>query len=111
MNLVAKEFVAAHDDFEGVLILSSFTGASRELTEALVVNPYDLEEASSALAAALSMPAEEQRTRMSAMRAYVSHFNIYRWAGRMLIEASHLRERQRISDQLPDWRPLGAVRR
>ncbi len=57
MNLVAKEFVAARDDERGVLVLSRFTGAARELTEALLVNPYDLEEASAALAAALSMPA------------------------------------------------------
>ena len=54
MNLVAKEFVAARDDERGVLVLSQFTGAARELTEALIVNPYDLEEASAALAAALA---------------------------------------------------------
>ena len=69
MNLVAKEFVAARDDERGVLVLSHFTGAARELTEALIVNPYDLDEASAALAAALDMPAEEQRDRMRAMRA------------------------------------------
>ena len=56
MNLVAKEFVAARDDERGVLVLSQFTGAARELTEALIVNPYDLEEASDALATALTMP-------------------------------------------------------
>ena len=68
MNLVAKEFVAARDDEQGVLVLSHFTGAARELTEALSVNPYDLEEASAALEAALAMPKEEQRDRMRAMR-------------------------------------------
>ena len=69
MNLVAKEFVAARDDERGVLVLSHFTGAARELTEALIVNPYDLDEASAALAAALDMPREEQRDRMRSMRA------------------------------------------
>ncbi|MGH7673778.1 MAG: alpha,alpha-trehalose-phosphate synthase (UDP-forming), partial [Gemmatimonadales bacterium] len=79
MNLVAKEFVAARDDERGVLVLSSFTGASRELTEALIVNPYDLEEASAALAAALRMPLEEQQARLRPMRALISAFNVYRW--------------------------------
>ena len=64
MNLVAKEFVAARDDEQGVLVLSQFTGAARELTEALIVNPYDLRQASDALAAALRMPVVEQRERM-----------------------------------------------
>ena len=95
MNLVAKEFVAARDDEQGVLVLSHFTGAARELTEALVVNPYDLEEASGALAMALQMPASEQRQRMRAMRGLLSEFNIYRWAGRMLIDAAELRRRER----------------
>jgi len=100
MNLVAKEFVAARDDEQGVLILSHFTGAARELTEALVVNPYDLEEASSAIAMALQMPESEQRQRMQAMRGLLSEFNIYRWAGRMLIDAAELRRRERLSDRL-----------
>ena len=72
MNLVAKEFVAARDDERGVLVLSRFTGAARELTEALLVNPYDLEEASAALATALAMPLDEQAARMRAMRAFVA---------------------------------------
>jgi trehalose 6-phosphate synthase len=103
MNLVAKEFVAARDDERGVLVLSSFTGASRELTEALIVNPYDIEEAADALAVALSMDADEQAVRMRAMRSLVAHFNVYRWAGRMLIDASHLRDRERRSDRLTAW--------
>jgi trehalose 6-phosphate synthase len=78
MNLVAKEFVAARDDERGVLVLSGFTGASRELTDALVVNPYDIEESADALAAALTMAPEEQQLRMRAMRALVAHFNVYR---------------------------------
>jgi trehalose 6-phosphate synthase len=100
MNLVAKEFVAARDDERGVLVLSEFTGAARELTEALIVNPYDLEDASAALAAALEMPVHEQADRMRAMRALVSEFNVYRWAGRMLVDASRVRRRERLNGRL-----------
>jgi trehalose 6-phosphate synthase len=100
MNLVAKEFVAARDDERGVLVLSRFTGAARELREALVVNPYDLEEASAALAAAVRMRAEEQGERMRAMRASVSEANVYRWAGRMLADAARVRQDGRLSDRL-----------
>ena len=100
MNLVAKEFVAARDDEQGVLVLSHFTGAARELTEALSVNPYDLDEASAALGAALLMPAEEQRERMRAMRTLLAEFNVYRWAGRMLVDAARLRRRERLSGRL-----------
>lgn len=100
MNLVAKEFIAARDDEQGVLLLSRFTGAARELTEALLVNPYDLEEASSALIAALEMPSAEQRERMHAMRSLVSEFNVYRWAGRMLLDAGRLRSRQQLAGRL-----------
>jgi trehalose 6-phosphate synthase len=102
MNLVAKEFVAARDDERGVLVLSQFTGAARELTEALIVNPYDLEEASSALGTALRMTEEEQEDRMQAMRALVSEYNVYRWAGRMLVDAARLRRRDRLSGRLGD---------
>jgi trehalose 6-phosphate synthase len=100
MNLVAKEFVAARDDMLGVLVLSQFTGAARELTEALIVNPYDINQASDALAAALRMPAVEQRERMESMRRLLSEFNVYRWAGRMLIDAAELRRRERVSGRL-----------
>jgi len=109
MNLVAKEFVAARDDERGVLVLSQFTGAARELPEALVVNPYDLEEASSALMAALAMTPMEQRDRMRAMRAYVEEFNVYRWAGRMLVDAGRLRKRDRISFRLTHHLASAAV--
>jgi trehalose 6-phosphate synthase len=102
MNLVAKEFVAAREDEGGVLVLSKFTGAARELPEALIVNPYDLDEASSALAAALQMPRGEQRERMRAMRAFLSEFNIYRWAGRMLVDAARLRRHERLAVRLSD---------
>ena len=96
MNLVAKEFVAARDDERGVLVLSQFTGAARELAEALVVNPYDLEEASSALASAITMPREEQRDRMHSMRAFLAEFNVYRWAGGMLMDAARLRKKESV---------------
>ncbi len=100
MNLVAKEFVSARDDERGVLVLSRFTGAARELPEALQVNPYDLEEASEAIATALSMGSEEQADRMRAMRAYLAHFNVYRWAGRILADAAILRQRERLAGRL-----------
>jgi trehalose 6-phosphate synthase len=102
MNLVAKEFVAAREDERGVLVLSQFTGAARELTEALIVNPYDLDAASSALAVALEMRPSEQRDRMRSMRAFLSEFNVYRWAGRMLVDAARLRSRDRITGRLTD---------
>jgi trehalose 6-phosphate synthase len=100
MNLVAKEFIAAREDERGVLVLSRFTGAARELGEALMVNPYDLEEASAALATALGMSAGEQAERMRALRTWVSEFNVYRWAGRMLVEASRVRQKERLSSRL-----------
>jgi len=100
MNLVAKEFIAARDDERGVLVLSQFTGAARELTEALLVNPYDIRQASDALVSALRMPLDEQAERMRAMRALVSHFNVYRWAGRMLVDAAQLRRRERLTGRL-----------
>jgi trehalose 6-phosphate synthase len=100
MNLVSKEFVAARDDEQGVLVLSQFTGAARDLTEALIVNPYDVGEAADAMAAALKMPPDEQRERLRSMRRMVSEFNVYRWAGRMLIDASELRRRERMTGRL-----------
>ncbi|MEO8449468.1 MAG: trehalose-6-phosphate synthase [Gemmatimonadota bacterium] len=107
MNLVAKEFVAARDDERGVLILSQFTGAARELTEALIVNPYDLDEAAAALATALAMSPDEQADRMRAMRAFISEFNVYRWAGRMLVDAARLRRRDRLAGRLSERAALG----
>ena len=98
MNLVAKEYVASRDDDQGVLILSSFTGASREMSEALIVNPYDGKEMAQALEAALRMPEQEQRERMHLMRQQVREQNVYRWAGRMLLDAARIRQRRRILD-------------
>eukprot|EP01034_Spumella_vulgaris_P016201 gene16201-20706_t len=88
MNLVAKEFVASRDDEQGVLILSTFAGASRELTEALIVNPYDAKSMAQLLNTALLMPAQEQQERMRLMRQQVKEQNVYRWAGRMLVDAA-----------------------
>ena len=99
MNLVAKEFVAAREDEQGVLVLSQFAGASRELAEALIVNPYDTEQCAQALGIALAMSPEEQRDRMRLMRNITREFNVYRWAGRMLLDAAATRHRQRFNDK------------
>ncbi|RZL38455.1 MAG: trehalose-6-phosphate synthase [Rubrivivax sp.] len=96
MNLVCKEFVAARDDLQGVLILSRFAGAARELAEALIVNPYHVEETADALHRAASMPAAEQRERMASLRSTVRESNVFRWAGRMLLDAGRWRLRARI---------------
>jgi len=92
MNLVAKEFVAARDDCQGVLILSQFTGAARELTDALLVNPYAADEFAEALYTALTMPSDEQQKRMARMQQRINDNNIYRWAGMLLSEVSRLVE-------------------
>jgi trehalose 6-phosphate synthase len=93
---VAKEFIASRDDERGVLILSQFTGASRELPEALIVNPYNIDQCAAALHMALEMPEDEQRARMRSMRGLIQEFNVYRWAGKMLLDASRLRQRNRL---------------
>lgn len=96
MNLVCKEFVAARDDMQGVLILSRFAGASREMAEALIVNPYHVEETADALHRAATMPQPEQRERMASLRSTIREFNVFRWAGRMLADAGRWRLRARI---------------
>jgi trehalose 6-phosphate synthase len=90
MNLVAKEYVAARDDDDGVLILSRFTGASRELVDTILVNPYDIEDTAAAIRRAIEMPESERRARMSRLRAQVQEQNIYRWAGRLLSELARV---------------------
>jgi len=120
MNLVCKEFVAARDDERGVLVLSRFAGAAREMREALIVNPYHVEETADALHRALTMPEAEQRERMASLRMGVQEFNVYRWAGRMLADAGRLRLRDRIQarvergqsldEEVPPRRRLTAVR-
>ncbi|MEO8536450.1 MAG: trehalose-6-phosphate synthase [Betaproteobacteria bacterium] len=104
MNLVAKEFVASRDDEQGVLVLSQFTGAARELHDALPVNPYHVDQCAEAFDRALRMPRDEQRVRMSSMRRLVQEYNVYRWAGSMLLDASRLRQRQRIVERIGQHR-------
>lgn len=84
MNLVAKEFVSARSDADGVLILSYFTGAARELTDAILINPYDTESFAEAIFQALAMPRDEREKRMKKMREVVAQNNIFRWAGKVL---------------------------
>lgn len=91
MNLVAKEFIAAREDEQGVLILSQFTGASRELKDALIVNPYDIGQMSSTIKQALEMPLKEQIERMKHMRGIVQDNNIYRWAGELVGQMAEVR--------------------
>jgi trehalose 6-phosphate synthase len=102
MNLVAKEFIATRDDESGVLILSMFAGASKEMLEALIINPYDIEQTAEALKRAITMPSSEQQIRMRAMRAIVKECNVFRWAGRMLIDASKIRRRNQFYQTLSE---------
>jgi len=90
------------------MVLSEFTGAARELTEALVVNPYDLEGSGDAMAAALNMPPEEQADRMRSMRSLLAQFNVHRWAGRMLVDDARLRNRERVAGRLGYHSTVGA---
>jgi trehalose 6-phosphate synthase len=84
MNLVAKEFVAAREDEDGVLVLSALAGAAQELSHALIINPYDVEGFAAALGHALDMPAGERRARMRAMRRIVAGRNVFGWASDIL---------------------------
>ncbi len=84
MNLVAKEFVAARSDEQGVLILSQFAGASRELRDALIVNPYDVEHVGDTIKTALEMPGTEQSKRMKKLRSTVDNYNVFRWSAELL---------------------------
>ncbi|PIU39743.1 MAG: trehalose-6-phosphate synthase [Candidatus Omnitrophica bacterium CG07_land_8_20_14_0_80_50_8] len=91
MNLVAKEFVAARDDEAGALILSKFTGVSREFPDALIVNPYDIVETAQAMKTALTMTADEQKERMRSMRELLKERNIYKWASDLVGELARVR--------------------
>jgi alpha,alpha-trehalose-phosphate synthase [UDP-forming] len=91
MNLVAKEFVAARHDEQGVLVLSRFTGAARELVDAVLVNPYDIESTANALCRALEMEPEERAARMRRLRKVVKERNIYRWAGNLVAKLCEVR--------------------
>jgi alpha,alpha-trehalose-phosphate synthase [UDP-forming] len=91
MNLVAKEFVAARNDELGALILSRFAGASHELSDAVIVNPYDTDELARAIQKCLKMAPGEARERMQAMRSVVREYNVYRWAGSLVGELARIR--------------------
>jgi trehalose 6-phosphate synthase len=91
MNLVAKEFVATRQDERGVLILSCFTGAARELRDALQVNPYDIDQTAEAIRTALEMNAEEKQQRMQRMRKTIREQNVYRWAASLIGEVCDVR--------------------
>jgi trehalose 6-phosphate synthase len=91
MNLVAKEFLAARRDERGVLILSQFTGAARELRDALLVNPYDIDQTAEAIRVALEMDPEEKQVRVHRMRRIIRENNIHRWAGNLITELCELR--------------------
>jgi alpha,alpha-trehalose-phosphate synthase [UDP-forming] len=91
MNLVAKEFVAARNDEQGALILSQFTGAARELRDAIIVNPYDTDQMADAIYFALEMDADERSARMHRMRRNVRENNVYRWAGNLITALTEIR--------------------
>lgn len=84
MNLVAKEYVASRFDDDGVLVLSRFAGAQGELSDAVPVNPFAVDETAEAIHQALAMPESERQRRMRRMREHVAHYNVYRWAGKIL---------------------------
>jgi trehalose 6-phosphate synthase len=91
MNLVAKEFIAAREDEQGVLILSRFTGAARELLDAVLVNPYDIEGTADAIAYAVELDPEERAKRMRHLRKVVKEQNVYRWAANLVGELCEVR--------------------
>lgn len=97
MNLVAKEFVAARDDERGALILSTFTGASRELKDALLINPYDIEQTADMIKVGIEMDPEDQKLRMIRMRNMVREHNIYKWAADVLMNLMQLRAESKLS--------------
>jgi trehalose 6-phosphate synthase len=96
MNLVAKEYVGARPDGDGVLVLSRFTGAARELEQSLTVNPFAVDEMASVLHQALSMEEPERRARMAALRGTVARNNIYRWAGKIVDELGRIAMLRRL---------------
>jgi trehalose 6-phosphate synthase len=103
MNLVAKEFVASRLDERGVLILSSFAGAARELSDAILINPFASDSMAEAIYTALTMPEEEQEKRMRRLRETVAEFNIYRWAGKLIstLLKIELADREPVTEYMP----------
>ncbi|MFC1522255.1 trehalose-6-phosphate synthase [Elusimicrobiota bacterium] len=97
MNLVAKEYIMARDDEQGVVILSRFTGASRELRDALIVNPYNEDQLADAIRYAVEMNPDEQRTRMQHLRSTVKENNIFNWAANLISDLEQIRIEKRRS--------------
>src|SRR5262249_28695280 len=94
MNLVAKEFVTSRDDEDGVLVLSQFAGASRELRDALIVNPYDIEQLADTIGRGLETDPDDRRARMARMRRSVLEHNVYRWAATLIGDLADIRPEQ-----------------
>jgi trehalose 6-phosphate synthase len=107
MNLVAKEFVRARDDRRGVLLLSEFAGAARDLTSALLVDPRRTADVARQMAAALDMRVDEQEARMRELRTIVARFTTYDWAVRILADAEDCRQ-QAAASRVQPRRPTGA---
>ncbi len=91
MNVVAKEFIAAANPKKGMLILSNFTGTARELGDAVMVNPYDIEQMADAIKTSLEMPIKERKGRMNKMKEIIKEKNVYRWASKFILELSNLK--------------------
>jgi trehalose 6-phosphate synthase len=108
MNLVAKEYVASRSDESGSLVLSQFTGAAAELGEALLINPFAMDETADAIAKAIEMPEAEQRRRMQRMRATVAENNIYRWAAKIVSTLTKF-DFPAESDERDTWTPSGSL--
>jgi trehalose 6-phosphate synthase len=109
MNLVAKEFVAARDDEDGVLILSRFTGAAVELRDALLVNPYDIAGVAEAMHRGLEMGLDERRERMQRMRRQVMENNIYHWAASVLDTLRKIRLEDNVETDTSTAGPVAVV--
>ncbi|MDD5428720.1 MAG: trehalose-6-phosphate synthase [Candidatus Omnitrophica bacterium] len=92
MNLVAKEYIAAKNDLNGSLMLSRFTGAARELTDAIQINPYSIEDFADSIKLAADMPLPEKKRRMKNMRKIISDDNIYKWAGDIITELTTIKK-------------------
>jgi trehalose 6-phosphate synthase len=106
MNLVAKEYLAAREDEDGVLVLSKFTGAAVELRDALLVNPYDIAGVAEAMHEGLEMSRAERRTRMQRMRRHVMDHNVYRWAASILGDLHELRMESAAQTELRQAGPV-----
>jgi trehalose 6-phosphate synthase len=102
MNLVAKEYLAARNDEDGVLILSRFAGAAQELRDALLVNPYDVQQVAETIRIALEMSPGERRLRMQRMRLQVKEHNVYRWAANVLTDVCAVRIEDEVLRHAPD---------